>query len=110
MHDFSSILSRFESISLEEMDSVKLMERTDTKYVFPITSLPEILEGMISQYRLLEINNVRVQRYESLYYDTKDFLLYRKHLVGKPDRYKIRFRRYIDSQGLTFLEVKHLNK
>jgi hypothetical protein len=91
------------------MDSVKLMERTDTKYVFPITSLPEILEGMISQYRLLEINNVRVQRYESLYYDTKDFLLYRKHLVGKPDRYKIRFRRYIDSQGLTFLEVKHKN-
>ncbi len=109
MQDFSSILSRFESISLEEMDGVKLMERTDTKYVFPITELSGILDGMTSQYRLLEINNVRVQRYESLYYDTKDFLLYRKHLIGKPDRYKIRFRRYIDSDGLTFFEVKHKN-
>jgi hypothetical protein len=109
MQDFSLILSKFETISIEEMDSVKLMERTDTKYVFPITSLPDILEGMLLQYRLLKINNVHVQRYESLYYDTKDFLLYKKHLIGKPDRYKIRFRRYVDSDGLTFFEVKHKN-
>ena len=109
MQNISSILLKFEPISLEEMDSVKLMERTDTKYVFPISELAEILEGMITQYRLLEINNVRIQRYESLYYDTKDFLLYRKHLIGKPDRYKIRFRRYIDSDGLTFFEIKHKN-
>lgn len=109
MIDFNSILQTFEPISLEEMDSVKLMERTDTKYVFPIAELPEILKGMISQYRLLEINNIRVQRYESLYYDTKDLLLYNKHLIGKPNRYKIRFRRYLDSDGLTFFEIKHKN-
>ncbi len=109
MQNYSSILSQFEPISLEEMDGVKLMERTDTKYVFPVTELQEILEGMISQYRLLEINNIRNQRYESLYYDTKDFLLYTKHLIGKPDRFKIRFRRYNDSDGLTFFEIKHKN-
>lgn len=109
MSDFNTILSKFESISLEEMDSVKLMERTDTKYVFNIKELPRILEGMMSQYRLLEINNIRNQRYESLYYDTKDFLLYTKHLRGKPTRYKVRFRRYLDSEGLTFLEIKHKN-
>ncbi|MBI5540407.1 MAG: polyphosphate polymerase domain-containing protein [Bacteroidia bacterium] len=109
MPDHNNILSLFEPITLEEMDSVKLMERTDTKYVFPIAELSGILEGMTSQYRILDINNVRVQRYESLYYDTKDFLLYNKHLIGKPDRYKIRFRRYLDSSGLTFLEVKHKN-
>lgn len=109
MPEFNSILAKFESISLEEMDSVKLMERTDTKYVFNIKELPDILEGMLSQYRLLEINNVRNQRYESLYYDTDDFLLYIKHLRGKKTRYKIRFRRYLDSDGLTFLEIKHKN-
>ncbi|OFX28139.1 MAG: hypothetical protein A2033_08485 [Bacteroidetes bacterium GWA2_31_9] len=109
MSDFNLILSKFEKISLEEMDSVKLMERTDTKYVFNIKELPEILEGMISEYRLLEINDIRNQRYESLYYDTKDFLLYTKHLRGKPTRYKIRFRRYLDSNGLTFFEIKHKN-
>lgn len=109
MSDFQTILSKFESISLEEMDSVKLMERTDTKYVFNIKNLPEILEGMIPHYRLLEISNVRNQRYESLYYDTKDFLLYTKHLRGKPTRYKMRFRRYLDSEGLTFFEIKYKN-
>ena len=109
MIEINSILSKFEPITLEEMDSVKLMERTDTKYVFPVSELPGILEGMISQYRLLDINNVRNQRYESLYYDTNDFLLYNKHLIGKPDRYKIRFRRYLDSAGLTYFEIKHKN-
>lgn len=109
MQDFNSRLLQFEPVSLEEMDSVKLMERTDTKYVFPVTELPEILDGMVSQYRLLEINNVRNQRYESLYYDTEDFLLYTKHLTGKMDRFKIRFRRYLDSDGLTFFEIKHKN-
>lgn len=109
MSEFNNILSLFEPITLDEMDSVKLMERTDTKYVFPITELPEILNGMTSQYRLLEINNVRNQRYESLYFDTKDLLLYTKHLIGKPDRFKIRFRRYLDSNSLTYFEIKHKN-
>lgn len=109
MLEFNNILSLFEPITLEEMDSVKLMERTDTKYIFPVKELPEILEGMISQYRLLEINNVRNQRYESLYFDTNDLLLYTKHLIGKPDRFKIRFRRYVDSNSLTYFEIKHKN-
>ncbi len=109
MPELNNILSLFEPVSLTEMDSVKLMERTDTKYVFPIAELPEILKGMTSQYRLLEINNVRNQQYESLYFDTENLLLYTKHLIGKPDRYKIRFRRYLDSDGLTFFEIKHKN-
>ena len=109
MSDFNSVLSKFNPISLDEMDRVKLMERTDTKYVFNIKNLPEILEGMISQYSLLEINNIRNQRYESLYFDTKDYLFYKKHLIGKTTRYKIRFRKYLDSKGLTFFEIKHKN-
>lgn len=109
MPDLNNILSLFEPITLEEMDNVKLMERTDTKYVFPVAELSEILKGMITHYRILEINSVRVQRYESLYYDTNEYLLYNKHQIGKPDRYKIRFRRYLDSSGLTFLEIKHKN-
>jgi hypothetical protein len=102
-------ISDFEPITLDEMDSVKLMNRTDTKYVFSIDYLPGILSAMIPNYRLLEINNVRQHRYESLYFDTKDFLFYRQHQNGKLNRYKLRFRKYVDSGGLSFFEIKFKN-
>ena len=99
----------FDPITLGEMDSVKLMERVDTKYVFSATHLPKIMEGMKSEYRLLEINKVRSHRYESLYYDTEDFGLFYKHHRGMLNRWKLRFRKYVDSNGLTFFEIKYKN-
>jgi len=102
-------IAGFEPITLEEMDSVKLMERVDSKYVFPFTQLPGILEGMKSTYRLLEINDLRLHRYESLYYDTNDFQLFKRHHLGRLNRWKFRFRKYVDSGGLTFFEIKFKN-
>ena len=109
MSQLNTILAKFEPITLAEMDSVKLMERVDSKYVFPFSELPRILEGMISTYRLLQINHVRVHRYESLYYDTKDFQLFKRHHLGRLNRWKFRFRKYVDSGGLTFFEIKFKN-
>lgn len=91
------------------MDGVKLMERVDSKYVFPFSLLPKILEGMAPSYRLLEINNMRIHRYESLYYDTPDFQLYKRHQLGRLNRWKFRFRKYVDSGALTFFEIKFKN-
>jgi len=107
--DLEAVIKKFEPISLSEMDSVKLMERVDSKYVFPASKLPEILESMISSYRLLEINEVRLHRYESLYFDTEDFQLYKTHHLGRLNRWKLRFRRYVDSNKLTFFEIKFKN-
>ncbi|HET7818720.1 MAG TPA: polyphosphate polymerase domain-containing protein [Bacteroidia bacterium] len=109
MTNLNKIIASFEPISLSEMEGVKLMERVDTKYVFSTTQLPVILKGMLNDYRLLEINNVRQHRYESLYFDTHDFQLYKKHQRGMLNRWKVRFRRYVDSQGLTFFEIKFKN-
>lgn len=103
------IIADFEPISLQEMDGVKLMERIDSKYVFPFDQLPRILAGMTSSYRLLSINDIRVHRYESLYYDTKDFQLFKRHQLGRLNRWKFRFRKYVDSGGLTFFEIKFKN-
>lgn len=103
------VINKFEPITLAEMDSVKLMERVDSKYVFPASQLPRILDGMVSTYRLLEINGTRTHRYESLYYDTNDFQLYKRHQLGRLNRWKFRFRRYVDSGGLTFFEIKFKN-
>ena len=105
----NAVASQFEPITLSEMENVKLMERVDSKYVFPASQLPDIMKGMLSSYRLLEINNVRLHRYESLYYDTKDFQLFKRHHLGRLNRWKLRFRKYVDSGGLTFFEIKFKN-
>ena len=41
-------LNKFETITLSEMDDVKLMSRTDTKFVFNFLRLPEFLEKLSS--------------------------------------------------------------
>jgi len=102
------ILANFDPIMLEEMDSVKLMDRTDTKFVFSFDQLPGILEAIRPYYRALEISGTRVSKYETLYYDTDDFNLYQRHHCGKMNRYKIRSRKYVESD-LHFFEVKYKN-
>lgn len=109
MEQLLGIVSCFNPIRLEEMDRVKLMDRVDTKYVFPFSNLPHILEKIQDEYYLLDINNIRIHRYESLYYDTPEFYLYALHQNGKLNRHKFRFRKYVDSNGLTFFEIKFKN-
>lgn len=98
-------LQRFRSISLSEMDGVSLMNRTDTKFVLSIHDLAEILDALPQSYRILEVNGLRENSYETLYYDTPDLYFYLRHHNGKKNRYKIRKRKYVES-NLTFLEVK----
>ena len=101
-------LNQFNPITLQEMDGVKLMDRTDTKFTFNIQQLPEILEEAKEYYRILEVESNRISRYKTLYFDTEDFDLYNEHHSGKLNRYKIRHRTYVES-NLGFLEVKFKN-
>lgn len=103
-----TVLNDFEPISLKEMDSVKLMDRTDTKFIFHIKQLPEILNEIRPFYRSLEVGGIRMSKYETLYYDTDDFELYTRHHCGKMNRYKVRSRKYVES-NLNFFEVKYKN-
>lgn len=106
--EVKSALDRFDPITLEEMDSVKLMDRTDLKFNFNIRHLPEFLDSIRDHYRALEVSGTRMSRYETLYYDTPAFDLYKTHHKGKPTRFKIRARKYVES-NLNFFEVKHKN-
>lgn len=105
MTDFLNILETLEPISLEEMNDVKLLDRTDTKFTFNLRLLPEILSNLSAHYRVLTIDNHRFARYETRYFDTPQFEMYIKHHNGKLNRNKVRFRTYLDS-GLHFFEVK----
>src|SRR5690606_7937868 len=97
-----------EPITLAEMDAVALQDRIDTKYVFGLSELCSILPQIIDQYRVFEINEKRISRYRTLYFDTHDFNIYLHHHNGQGSRYKVRARKYVDSD-LSFFEVKHKN-
>src|SRR6476620_5435567 len=104
----TQILHDFQPIDLKEMDSVKLMNRTDTKFIFNISHYQKIMSEIKDYYRVLEVDGKRISRYETLYCDTSHFDLYNKHHQGKLNRYKIRHRTYVES-NIGFLEVKFKN-
>lgn len=106
--DLTDILQQFEPISLEQMDNVKLMSRIDTKFTFNAQLLPDILIELQSNYYILEVNGVRNSKYETLYYDTPDFLFYHQHRRGIANRNKVRLRKYVESE-LNFFEIKSKN-
>ena len=108
MLDIKSLIKQFESITLSEMDGVKLMNRTDTKFTFRLDLLSDILLKMLPYYRILEIDGNRMQDYRSLYYDTNERKFYLDHHNQRVNRNKIRFRQYVGSE-LTFMEIKLKN-
>lgn len=102
------IVCGFKPISLAEMDEVEFMNRTDTKFLMPSMKLPQLLRMASEHYQVLEIEGMRNFRYRTMYFDTKDFFLYEKHMKGKMNRYKIRHRMY-EATGVSFLEIKLKN-
>ncbi|MEX1191460.1 MAG: polyphosphate polymerase domain-containing protein [Brumimicrobium sp.] len=91
------------------MDDARLMDRVDTKFAFHINELPEILSILRDNYKVLEVNGKRISLYESLYFDKDAFDFYNDHHNNKKHRFKVRFRKYVDSD-LYFLEVKEKYK
>ena len=108
MKELSKITASFSPIKLAEMDNVKLMSRSDTKFAFKISKLPELLNQMMTFYKVLEINGKFIHDYKSLYFDTDDRKFYLDHHNGRVNRNKVRFREYVGSD-LTFLEIKRKN-
>ena len=105
MNEISKITASFSPIKLAEMDNVKLMSRSDTKFAFKFSKLPELLNQMMPFYKVLEINGKFIHDYKSLYFDTDDRKFYLDHHNGRVNRNKVRFREYVGSD-LTFLEIK----
>lgn len=104
----SGILSTYDPISLNEMDSVKLMNRIDTKFLISFNQLPHLLQKASEHYRIVTIDGERIAPYSSIYFDTEKVDMYTMHHNGKLNRYKIRMRSYLNS-GTSFLEIKKKN-
>lgn len=104
----TKLLRVFTPISLEEMSGVKLMNRTDTKFVTNMAKLHQLLEIAQDDYFVQEIDGERNLEYDTTYFDTKTFDMYNQHQWNHTNRQKIRFRTYCIS-GLQFMEVKTKN-
>jgi len=102
------ILRTYDPITLDEMSGIKLMNRTDTKFVTTIDRLKVLLTLARDGYRAQEVEGLRSSNYYSAYFDTPDTNMYIVHQNGHVGRQKLRIRSYMDS-GLNFLEVKTKN-
>ena len=104
----NELLKPFDPITLEEMKSVKLMNRTDTKFVTNTSKLRQLLKMAQQDYYVQVIDGERNLDYDTTYFDTTAFDMYNMHQNGHLNRQKIRFRTYCIND-LQFMEVKTKN-
>ncbi|MBI9099155.1 MAG: VTC domain-containing protein, partial [Spirochaetaceae bacterium] len=101
-------IKEFNTIDLNGLSSIKLLNRHDTKFVMPIEILNDVLNELKNDYKALNIDDNLIGKYETQYYDSPDLSLYRIHQNGKKSRFKIRTRSYLNNNE-SFLEIKQKN-
>lgn len=104
--DLASLANQYDPISLDQMEAVELLDRTDTKFVMSTAHLHTALRALPPDYWMLAVQGQRLSHYRTLYFDSPGFDLYLMHVNGRANRYKVRCREYIDTH-LSYLEVKH---
>ncbi len=96
-------------ITLEEMSGVKLLNRTDMKFVTDIATLERLLQMTLGSYYAQENNGQRILPYNTVYFDTPgEHAMFRQHHCAHFPRTKVRVRTYA-ATGHTFLEIKRKN-
>ena len=92
-------------ITLAEMKSIRLMKRTDKKYVTTLPVLSRLITLASDSYYVQEIDSRRISSYTTTYWDDAESHAFRMHQAGHRPRRKIRVRSYVES-ALSFLEIK----
>lgn len=106
---FDKALEALRPITLEEMDSVKLLNRIDSKYLTKESTLLAILaDAAAAGYRALLAEGCKISPYSSIYYDTAGLRMFYDHHNRRLVRQKVRTRVYVNS-GDAFLEIKRKN-
>jgi len=102
----SLYLNWFKTVSLDEIEGTKLMNRIDIKYVISLKQAEKLFQELSEEYCVLEIESQRMGEYHTVYYDTHDLKMFHAHVTGRYPRYKVRERSY-SQNGIHFLEVKY---
>lgn len=102
---WQGVLARFASASLAEVSDTAVASRQDTKFLLHAEDLLTAISELNGNYRVLDIDGTRFSRYQTQYFDTESFALFRRHHAGGSNRCKLRTR-YYENTGHSFLEVK----
>lgn len=104
------VFDLFVPISLEEMGKVRLMNRTDSKFVTDVERVAKLLiTAGDSGYMVQQIEGKSNMPYSTCYYDTEDVDMFYQHQRGKKTRQKVRTRIYEGTTEIPFLEIKSKN-
>ena len=103
-----SVLQNFKSHSLLEQNTAALMNRIDSKYLLPVKEFSYFMQSLIDNYSILSSGGNRIFSYQTTYFDNKEKRFYLDHHNGKLNRYKVRFRRYVESD-IGYMEIKFKN-
>lgn len=95
----------FQPIHLHELGGNELLQRIDRKLALHASHLSTLLEEIAPFYRVLEVNGLQLNPYQTDYFDTPDLQSYMAHHGGRTRRFKIRHRHYTQSD-VAFWEVK----
>ena len=105
MNLINNTIESFNKVTLADLDRVKLMNRIDQKFCLHIADLPTILEAIQNHYSVLAIEGETIFNYDNTYFDTADDQMFLSHQNGKLNRFKIRIRKYVQTND-NFLEIK----
>jgi len=99
-------LGRLRTVGLDTLvDQAALMERTDRKYIVPVSTARALVDAIADSHRVLKIDGRRHTSYQSLYFDTIDLHSVQAHIQRRRRRWKVRSRLYVED-GLCRIEVK----
>ncbi|WP_314453751.1 polyphosphate polymerase domain-containing protein [uncultured Actinomyces sp.] len=94
------------STTLADLNSAAgLLTRVDRKYLVPLESAQDLVDGLAPHAQVLTIDERRCFSYTSTYFDTPGLEAFMLTARKRRRRFKVRTRTYLDT-GLCFLEVK----
>lgn len=105
----AQLASHFESAHSDLIEKRVLQKRKDSKYLVDLDKLEMLFDGFFSHYRVLEENQLKVQRYQTRYFDEESLRCFENDKSNVTPRHKVRIRKYLD-RDLSFFEIKSRNE
>lgn len=105
-----AIATLVDAVTLDEINArAALTTRRDRKYLVPADRLATLFDHLADRIRVLEIDGRRSFAYDTHYFDSPALHCYLDTARRRPFRYKIRTRRYLDTDRDWF-EIKQRSR